>query len=67
MSTKEISQERWSIMRSLGKKGYVQLKTTLGDLNLEIRCDIAPATAENFLTLCSRGYYKGLVPVCFLN
>jgi peptidyl-prolyl cis-trans isomerase-like protein 2 len=41
-------------MRTLAKKGYVQLKTSLGDLNLEIRCDISPATSENFLTLCSR-------------
>jgi peptidyl-prolyl cis-trans isomerase-like protein 2 len=59
MSDKEIKQERWSIMRSIGKKAYVQLKTTLGDLNLEIRSDIVPATAENFLTLCARGYYNG--------
>ena len=54
-SDKEIKQERWGIVRSLGSKGYVQLKTTLGDLNLEIRADVVPATAENFLTLCARG------------
>jgi len=58
MSEKEIKQERWSVMRGLGKKGYVQLKTTHGDLNIEVRCDVVPATAENFLTLCANGYYK---------
>ncbi|EKX43923.1 hypothetical protein GUITHDRAFT_110034 [Guillardia theta CCMP2712] len=59
MSEKEIKQERWRIMRQIGKKGYVQLKTTHGDLNLEIRCDWVPSTSENFLTLCARGYYNG--------
>mmetsp|Transcript_59351 Transcript_59351/g.87020 ORF Transcript_59351/g.87020 Transcript_59351/m.87020 type:complete len:586 (-) Transcript_59351:44-1801(-) len=58
MSDKEIKQERWGIMRTLAKKGYVQMKTTHGDLNLEIRADFVPATAENFLTLCAKNFYK---------
>jgi peptidyl-prolyl cis-trans isomerase-like protein 2 len=41
----------------LGKKGYVQLQTTQGNLNLEIHCDWAQRPAWNFLTLCERGYY----------
>ncbi|KAF7849967.1 hypothetical protein BT93_L0074 [Corymbia citriodora subsp. variegata] len=40
------------------KKGYVQLHTTHGDLNIELHCDIAPRTCENFITLCERGYYN---------
>ncbi|XP_030532098.1 peptidyl-prolyl cis-trans isomerase CYP65 [Rhodamnia argentea] len=42
------------------KKGYVQLHTTHGDLNIELHCDIAPRTCENFITLCERGYYNGV-------
>ncbi|KAG8073894.1 hypothetical protein GUJ93_ZPchr0006g44324 [Zizania palustris] len=43
------------------KKGYVQLHTTHGDLNLELHCDITPRTCENFLTHCENGYYNGLI------
>ncbi|XP_039117710.1 peptidyl-prolyl cis-trans isomerase CYP65 [Dioscorea cayenensis subsp. rotundata] len=42
------------------KKGYVQLHTSHGDLNLELHCDITPRTCENFITLCERGYYDGV-------
>ena len=43
------------------KKGYVQLHTTHGDLNIELHCEIAPRACENFITLCERGYYTGVV------
>ncbi|KAL8168337.1 hypothetical protein V2J09_009836 [Rumex salicifolius] len=43
------------------KKGYVQLLTTHGDLNIELHCDITPRACENFITLCERGYYNGLI------
>ncbi|KAL7231662.1 hypothetical protein ACSBR2_009821 [Camellia fascicularis] len=42
------------------KKGYIQLHTTHGDLNIELHCDIAPRACENFITLCERGYYNGV-------
>lgn len=42
------------------KKGYVQLHTTHGDLNLELHSDITPRTCENFITLCEQGYYNGV-------
>ncbi|KAG0455206.1 hypothetical protein HPP92_024165 [Vanilla planifolia] len=42
------------------KKGYVQLHTTHGDLNVELHCDITPRTCENFITLCEQGYYNGI-------
>eukprot|EP00285_Hemiselmis_virescens_P005357 CAMPEP_0173398816 /NCGR_PEP_ID=MMETSP1356-20130122/43052_1 /TAXON_ID=77927 ORGANISM="Hemiselmis virescens, Strain PCC157" /NCGR_SAMPLE_ID=MMETSP1356 /ASSEMBLY_ACC=CAM_ASM_000847 /LENGTH=251 /DNA_ID=CAMNT_0014358397 /DNA_START=12 /DNA_END=763 /DNA_ORIENTATION=- len=45
MTDLEKRQELWSIMRKLGKKGYVQFTTTHGNLNLEIRADVTPATA----------------------
>lgn len=43
------------------KKGYVQLHTTHGDLNIQLHCDITPRTCENFLTLCEQGYYNGVI------
>lgn len=42
------------------KKGYVQFRTTHGDLNIELHCDIAPRACENFITLCEQGYYNGV-------
>lgn len=42
------------------KKGYVQLHTTHGDLNIELHCDITPRACENFITLSERGYYNGV-------
>jgi peptidyl-prolyl cis-trans isomerase-like protein 2 len=43
-----------------GKKGYVQLCTNLGDINVELHCDVAPRTCENFIVLCKAGYYDGV-------
>ncbi|XP_074579574.1 peptidyl-prolyl cis-trans isomerase CYP65 [Curcuma longa] len=42
------------------KKGYAQLHTTHGDLNLELHCDITPRACENFITHCENGYYNGV-------
>ncbi|XP_059884474.1 RING-type E3 ubiquitin-protein ligase PPIL2 isoform X2 [Delphinus delphis] len=41
------------------KKGYVRLHTNLGDLNLELHCDLTPKTCENFIKLCKKQYYDG--------
>ncbi|MXQ97632.1 hypothetical protein E5288_WYG019126 [Bos mutus] len=43
------------------KKGYVRLHTSLGDLNLELHCDLTPKTCENFIRLCKKRYYDGTV------
>ncbi len=37
----------------------VLLQTNMGDIVLEIRPDIAPLAAENFLTHVKKGYYDG--------
>lgn len=47
--------------RNPKKKGYARIHTTLGDINLELHCDIAPRTCENFLTHAEAGYYNGTV------
>lgn len=56
-SDEEIARRRYDLVRGLKKKGYVQLVTSLGTLNLEIHCDLVPRTAENFLGLCAAGKY----------
>ncbi|KAI4557596.1 hypothetical protein MJT46_014275 [Ovis ammon polii x Ovis aries] len=43
------------------KKGYVRLHTNLGDLNLELHCDLTPKTCENFIRLCKKQYYDGTI------
>lgn len=53
----EIREARWKIMREMKQKALVQLQTTLGNLNLEIRTDIAMRTGWNFVTLCKKGYF----------
>lgn len=41
-------------------KHMVTLKTTKGDISLELDADIAPKTVTNFITLAKRGFYDGL-------
>jgi cyclophilin family peptidyl-prolyl cis-trans isomerase len=38
----------------------VTLRTTLGDLRIEVFRDKAPKTSENFLSLVKKGFYNGL-------
>ncbi|XP_065197325.1 RING-type E3 ubiquitin-protein ligase PPIL2-like [Sycon ciliatum] len=52
---------RYQKVKKRGAKGYVQIKTNHGDLNLEIHCEMVPKTAENFILHCKAGYYKNTV------
>ena len=56
VEAKDIDVVRYEYVK---KKGYVRLVTNLGDLNLELHCDIVPKTCENFIQLCKKGYYDG--------
>jgi len=42
------------------KKGFVTIVTNMGNLNLQLHCDLVPLACENFLTLCENGYYKNM-------
>jgi len=44
-----------------GKKDFVKLTTTKGDIVLELDAAKAPATVENFLKYVKDGYYDGLI------
>ncbi len=48
---------RWARLAAAGQKALVRLVTSLGALNFELHCDLAPRTCENFLLLAGRGYY----------
>eukprot|EP00471_Norrisiella_sphaerica_P006896 CAMPEP_0184484180 /NCGR_PEP_ID=MMETSP0113_2-20130426/5897_1 /TAXON_ID=91329 /ORGANISM="Norrisiella sphaerica, Strain BC52" /LENGTH=526 /DNA_ID=CAMNT_0026865037 /DNA_START=28 /DNA_END=1608 /DNA_ORIENTATION=+ len=63
MTDDEIREERYKEMKGNNKTkpGYVQLKTTKGDLNLILYVSKAPETCHNFLELCETGYYKGIM------
>eukprot|EP00192_Tetraselmis_astigmatica_P009027 CAMPEP_0117695242 /NCGR_PEP_ID=MMETSP0804-20121206/28028_1 /TAXON_ID=1074897 /ORGANISM="Tetraselmis astigmatica, Strain CCMP880" /LENGTH=613 /DNA_ID=CAMNT_0005509287 /DNA_START=160 /DNA_END=2001 /DNA_ORIENTATION=- len=64
-TTWEPSKENKKVMvlveRNPRKKGYVRMHTNLGDLNIELHCDLVPRTCENFLELCEQGYYNSTV------
>eukprot|EP00056_Hartaetosiga_gracilis_P005770 m.88742 g.88742 ORF g.88742 m.88742 type:complete len:540 (+) comp12273_c4_seq7:44-1663(+) len=42
-------------------KGYVRMRTNYGELNIELHCDIAPKTCENFIKHAYSGYYKNTI------
>lgn len=61
-TTREASQEeillsQFQVMKKQKQKGYVRMITSLGDLLLELHCDIAPRTCTNFLGLCQAQKY----------
>ena len=43
---------------AIQEKGYVRLKTNLGEINLELHCNWVPLACENFLKHCRAGYYN---------
>ena len=55
--------ERTMLLKQLQprQKGYLRLHTTLGDINVELHCDVAPKTCENFMALAEGGYYTNTV------
>jgi len=55
----EILTSMFQVMRRRKKKGYVRLQTNLGDIMLEIHCDIVPRTSTNFIKLCEAHKYNG--------
>ena len=60
LSTEEEARQRYDYLNTVKKqKGYVQLQTTHGNLNIEVHCDFVPMTSENFLGLCASGAYDG--------
>jgi cyclophilin family peptidyl-prolyl cis-trans isomerase len=42
---------------NIAAKGYVQIVTSLGTLNLQIHCDVAPKISKLFLSLCETTFF----------
>lgn len=60
VSSSSMTAAQTSSEGTLSGKHTVVLKTTKGDITLELDADAAPKTVTNFITLAKRGYYDGL-------
>ena len=57
----DLREVLYKRVKKAGTKGYVRLKTTKGDLNVELATDKVPKTCDNFLQLATKGYYNNNV------
>ncbi|KAI3385564.1 hypothetical protein SNEBB_008544 [Seison nebaliae] len=48
-------------LKSSSLKGYIQLITSLGVLNIQLETNYAPLTCRNFLELCQQNFYDGTI------
>ena len=55
------SEGHWRAAGSWERRMAATLHTSLGDIKVEIFCDRAPRTAENFLALAASDYYSDTV------
>ncbi|KAK9367352.1 cyclophilin-like domain-containing protein [Lipomyces kononenkoae] len=46
--------------RRVKEMGYVQIRTNLGNLNVELNTEYAPRSVYNFVKLAEKGYYKNV-------
>ena len=60
-SESALKDDRSVIYQFVKKKAYIRIKTTLGELNLELHADYVPKTCENFVKHCQSGYYDGTI------
>ena len=51
----EVEQHKEKVMTE------VIIKTSLGDINLELNNEKAPITVENFISIAESGYYEGTI------
>lgn len=61
LTDEEELQDIYDSVRKKKQKGYVRMITTGGMLNIELHCDIAPRTTDNFLRLCDNNYYDNTI------
>jgi peptidyl-prolyl cis-trans isomerase-like protein 2 len=54
-----VSNEEY-LIKNVREKGYVQMKTSLGELNIELYCQDAPKTCYNFIKLIENGSYNNV-------
>eukprot|EP00914_Ancora_sagittata_P002435 GHVO01005363.1.p1 GENE.GHVO01005363.1~~GHVO01005363.1.p1 ORF type:complete len:500 (+),score=117.91 GHVO01005363.1:21-1520(+) len=61
MTDYEVRKIVYDKVRDAKEKGYVQLDTSVGPLNIELHTDMAPLACDNFLRHCETGYYKDTI------
>ncbi|KAK9455727.1 cyclophilin-like domain-containing protein [Dipodascopsis uninucleata] len=42
------------------EKGFVQMRTNIGDIDIELETELAPRAVYNFIKLAQKGYYTGV-------
>ncbi len=62
--TREATQEEilsslFAQMKKLKRKAFVRMFTNLGEMDIELHCDIAPRTCMNFIGLIENEWYNG--------
>eukprot|EP01017_Pseudomicrothorax_dubius_P006422 TRINITY_DN11825_c0_g1_i1.p1 TRINITY_DN11825_c0_g1~~TRINITY_DN11825_c0_g1_i1.p1 ORF type:complete len:571 (-),score=143.49 TRINITY_DN11825_c0_g1_i1:162-1874(-) len=58
LTEEEVRKLYYDIIKAKQQKGYVQMITTVGAINLELFANFVPRTCENFIELCERKYYN---------
>ncbi|KAI9819374.1 MAG: Peptidyl-prolyl cis-trans isomerase cyp8 [Phylliscum demangeonii] len=54
-----LSEEEYMLKgRRVKNKGYARMRTTVGELKLELQTEYAPRAVWNFVRLAQRGYYR---------
>lgn len=51
-----ISNQEW-LLQNVKGLGHLQVKTSLGDLHLELNCPLAPRACYNMIQLAKKGYF----------
>ncbi len=51
----------WNFIDKLGDKKFAVIKTTQGDIKIELYPHIAPFTVQNFVKLGEKGFYNGTI------
>ena len=56
----ELRRSVHALVRKAKMKGYVEMITNKGSFKVQLHCDIAPVTCDNFLQLAESKYYDGV-------
>jgi len=59
IKSKAVTDIDWQLIRALKDKNQITVKTTKGDITLELLKEAAPATLTQFVNLVKAGYYNG--------
>lgn len=61
LTEKEIRNLYYLKVKTHHKKGFVQIQTNYGNLDIRLDSDLVPKTCENFIELCEKKYYNNII------